>query len=174
MEMIPKQTPKIPFWVDILFYLSVVLLIFTLISYFSLNHFLETSQKTLADLETTLSEEISEKAVLKNEILTYQKKIKDFSRLINAHLKTSNIFDFMEEQCHPEVWFNEFSLDTEAGKVLLAGEAQNFEALGQQMLILRDEKLIKSIDLGGVSLKKEGKINFNLSLSFDPSIFIFK
>jgi len=171
MEIIPKQTPKVPPWLDILFYLSVGLLVFSFIAYFLFNNSIKTSQKTLAVLEETLSREVSEKATLKNEILTYQKKIKDFSGLISGHLKSSKIFVFIEEQCHPKVWFNDFTLDTEKASVMLLGEAQSFESLGQQMLILRDEKMVKSIELGNVSLNKEGKINFNLNIFLNPSIF---
>jgi len=171
MEIIPKQTPRVPPWLDILFYLSVGLLVLSFIAYFLLNNSIKTSQKNLATLEETLSKEVSEKATLKNEILTYQKKIKDFSGLINGHLKSSKIFVFIEEKCHPKVWFNEFTLNTEKGNVMLSGEAQSFESLGQQMLILRDEKMVKSIELGDVSLSKEGKISFNLNIFFNPSIF---
>jgi hypothetical protein len=171
MELIPKQAPQIPAWLDILFYLSLGLLVFTLIGYFVLNQSLKTYQKTLEDLEATLSRQVSEQTSLKDEILTEQKKIKDFSVLINKHLKTSNVFNFLEKQCHPKVWFSEFVLDAKEEKVLLSGEAQDFESLGQQMLILRDDKLIKGANLQSVSMKKEGKIIFDLSLSFNSSIF---
>jgi len=171
MEIIPKEAQKVPRWLDFLFYFSLGLLIFIFIAYFIINHSLKTSQKTLDDLESSLSKDVSEKSELKKEILTYQKKIKDFSVLLSVHLKASNIFVFMEEQCHPKVWFNNFNLDTKEGKVFLLGEAQDFESLGQQLIILRNEKLIKNVELASVSMKKEGKITFNLSLSFDPLIF---
>ncbi len=175
MEIIPKQGPKIPPWVDILFYLSVILLIFTFVSYFAVNHFIKKSQDTLADLEKTLASEISEKASLKKEILTYEKKINDFSRLISVHGKASNVFAFIEEQCHPNIWFNNFILDAEGEKLFLTGEAQDFQSLGQQMLIFREENdVIKSVELGDVSLKKEGGISFKLTFLLDPSIFTMK
>jgi len=171
MEIIPKETPKVPPWLDVLFYFAVGLLIFVFIASFIINQSLKSSQKTLEGLESTLTKEVSEKASLKNEILTHQRKINDFSVLIDNHRKASNIFAFMENQCHPKVWFNNFSLNTKEGTVSLAGEAQDFLSLGQQMLILKDEKMIKSVDLANISMKKEGKITFNLSISFDPLIF---
>ncbi len=171
MELIPKQAPKIPRWLDVLFYLSIGLLIFIFIAYFSISHFLKTSQKTLEDLDASISKEVSEKATLKSKVLTARKKIDDFSVLINKHAKTSNALVFLEEQCHPSVWFRNFDLNTNEGKIVLSGEARDFEVLGQQMLILELEKSVKLAELSGISMKKEGKITFSLSLSLDPQIF---
>jgi len=171
MEIIPKETPKIPPWLDILFYFAIGFLVLVFIASFVINQPLKSSQETLEDLESTLAKEVSERASLKNEILTYQKKINDFSFLIDNHRNVSKIFAFMENQCHPKVWFSGFSLNAEERMVTLTGEAQDFESLGQQMLILRDEKMIKSVGLLNISMKKEGKITFNLSISFDPLIF---
>ena len=174
MEIIPKETPKVPPWLDILFYLSVGLLIFVFISYFLVIQAIKASQKTQGETEAKLASDASNNSELENEILTYQKKINHFSGVIKGQLETSNIFGLIEKQCHPSVWFNNFSFDARGGGVVLSGEAQDFQALGQQMLIFRGEEMIKNVNLASIQIKEGGKIGFNLSLSFDPSIFIFK
>ncbi|MCX6760612.1 MAG: hypothetical protein NTZ84_00690 [Candidatus Nealsonbacteria bacterium] len=174
MEIIPKEVPKIPPWLDILFYLSVGFLIFVFISYFLVIQSIKASQKNQEEIVASLASEVSKSSELKKEILTYQKKINDFSSVINGHPETLSVFDFIEKQCHPRVWFNDFGLNINEGKVILSGTAKSFQDLGQQMLIFRDEKMIKSASLDSVTMEKGGEVGFKVSLSFDPSIFIFK
>lgn len=174
MEIIPKETPKIPPWLDILFYLSAGLLIFVFISYFLVSQSIKTSQKAMEQIDAELATEVSKSAALKSEILTYQKKINDFSGVINGHPEASNIFDLVERQCHPRVWFSDFDLDIKQGKFSLSGQAQNFQALGQQMLIFRDQDIITSASLDSIVMEKGGRIGFKVSLSLNPSIFAFK
>jgi len=174
MEIIPKETPKIPPWLDVLFYLSAGLLIFVFISFFLISQSIKSSEKLSASLDEQINDENSKSAELKNEILVYQKKIQDFSSVINGHVDNLNLFSFIQKQCHPRVWFRNFSLDARGASVRVSGEAEGFQELGQQIIIFRDEPMIKSVNLGSVSMEKGGKVSFDLSLSFDPSIFIFK
>ncbi len=168
VEIIPKETPPIPKWLNILFYFALALLIFSIVSYFILGSSLRNAQKNLVDLKNTLAgEETPEKIALEKEVLNYDKKVKDFSRLIVQHLTSSKIFVFIEKTCHPKVWFSRFSLDPRSGQATFSGKAQSFESLGQQLLILKDESLVKSLGLKKVSIGKEGEINFELSLSLD-------
>jgi hypothetical protein len=174
MEIIPKETPKIPRWLDVLFYLSAGLLIFVFISYFLVSQSIKAAAKAEQEIDLKLANEVSKSADLKKEILTYQKKIKDFSGVINGHKETLNIFGFIEKQCHPKVWFSEFEFDTKDGSVVVSGEAQSFQALGQQMLIFRGQEMITSASLESITMDKGGVISFEISLSLNPLIFVFK
>jgi hypothetical protein len=173
MEIIPKEAPKIPPWLDILFYLSAGLLIFVFISYFLVSQSIKASQKAQLEADVKLASEDLKSSKLKKEILTYQKKINDFSVVINGHLEASNAFGFIESKCHPSVWFSNFSLKTKTGNIELSGEAQNFQALGQQMIIFRDEPMITKSSLDSITMGKGGSIGFKVTLSLDPSVFIF-
>jgi len=174
MEIIPKETPKIPPWIDILFYVSVGLLIFVFISIFLISQAMNAAEKTSLELDNKITSENSKSAALKKEILTYKKKINDFSGVINGHMETSNVFGFIESLCHPRVWFTNFDLGARDGAVRLTGEAQSFQDLGQQMIIFKKESLIKKTNLGSVSMQKGGRVGFEISLTLDPSVFVFK
>ncbi len=168
VEIITKETPLIPKWLNILFYFALALLIFSIVSYFILDSSLRNAQKNLVDLKETLaSEETPEKIALEKEVLNYEKKVKDFSRLIVQRSVSSKTFAFIEKICHPKVWFPHFSLESRSGQATFSGKAQSFESLGQQLLILKDESLVKSLGLKKVSIGKEGEINFELSLFLD-------
>jgi len=172
IEIIPKPAQKLPLWQNILFYISIAVLLAVFLSYFVLDHSLKTSSQTLENLEETLARgKTPTEIALEEETFGYQKKIKDFSRLIGSHLFASNFFTFFEKICHPKVWFSQIDLNPQQGQVALLGEAENFSVLGQQILILKTEPLIKNLDLVSLSIGKRGKVDFTLNLFLDPAIF---
>jgi len=174
VEIIPKPLAKTPKWQKLLPYFAIAILIITILGYFILNNSLEKSRQTLKDLEDTLVKlKTPEKESLEKEILNYQKKIKDFSILIEQHLIVSNFFNLLEKITHPRIWFSDFELKPREAQVSLSGEAGSFLALGQQILIFKGEKKIQEIKLDNVSLDEKGKIKFDLSLSLSPEVFKF-
>ena len=172
IEIIPKPAAKLPLWQNILFYISIAVLLAVFLSYFIFDHFLKTSFQTLENLEETLAREKTPAEIaLEEETFGYQKKIRDFSSLIKSHLFASNFFAFFEKVSHPKVWFSQISLNPGEGRVALLGQAENFSVLGQQILILKQEPLIKNLDLVSLSIGKRGRVDFTLNLFLDPIIF---
>lgn len=172
VEIIPKKTPELSRWLNILFYFSLAVLIFSILGCFVLENSLKNNQKILSDLEKSLSEGRSSGRInLEKEILKHQKNIEDFSQLIGKHLTVTEVFNIIQKNCHPNVWFSQFNLNAKEAEVSVSGETQSFESLGQQLLIFQDENLIKEASLEQVSITKEGKIQFGLTLSLDPQIF---
>ncbi len=166
VEIIPKKVAPLSHWVNILFYFSLVLLVFCIAGFFILSSSIKKSQKSLTDLENAfVSAKTSERISLEKEVLKYQKKTEDFSKIVGGHLETSKVFDLLQKDCHPKVWFSQFNLDSKGNQIGLSGETQSFESLGQQLLIFQGEDFIESVNLEKVSISKEGKIGFSLSLS---------
>jgi len=175
MEIIPKKTPQIPQWLNYLFYLSVILLILVVAAIFVLDNYINKSKEALSGLDEAIkSERTQERLALEKEVQTYARKIEDFSKIISQHLENSGVFVFLQSNCHPQVWFSQFTLDSLGNKIGLDGKSKSFKSLGQQILIFQEEKLVKSVNLEKVSLNKEGGVDFSLSLILDPQIFIFK
>lgn len=172
IEIIPKPAQKLPLWQNILFYFSLSLVLAVFLSYFILGNYIKNAALTLKDLEGTISKEkTSAERTLEKEVFGYQKKITDFSQLIGTHLFTSNTFTFLEKVSHPQVWFVQFNLDSEKKRAVLTGQADNFQALGQQLLILKEKPEIQNFDLSNISIGRKGKVDFVLELSFNPAIF---
>jgi len=172
IEIIPKPAKKLPLWQDILFYLSIALLLVTILSYFILAHFLKNSEKVLQDLEQRLArEKTAEELSLEKEVISWQKKTEDFKKLIKEHILASNFFHFLEESCHPKVFFSKIDLSPLKGEAILFGQTENFSTLEQQISILKLKKEIKDLNLSSVSIGKEGKVDFTLNLSLDPQLF---
>jgi hypothetical protein len=173
VEIIPKPQIKSPSWINTLFYSSLVLLVVTILSVFVINQLqknaLNTSQKLAEELEKTKS---PERFDLEKQMIGYQKKIADFSYLIQNHELTSNLFTFLEKLVHPKVQFTNFNFIADKSKLVLKGETDNFFNLGQQFLIFKAEPFIKEVNLSEVSIGKEGKIGFSFEIF--PSSEILK
>ena len=172
IEIIPRPAKKLPLWQNLLFYFSIILLLITILSYFILGHFLKKSEKALQDLELTLArgKTIAELS-LEKEVLSWQKKIEDFSKLIREHTLASNFFLFLEKNCHPKTFFSKVNLKPGANEAVLSGQAENFSVLAQQISILKSKKEIKDLNLSSIIIGKEGKVDFTLNLLLDPTLF---
>lgn len=173
VEIIPKPEEKIPIWQNILFYLSLLLLLGAVVSYFLLNVYIEESKITVENLKEAISrEKTAEERIIEEEILGYQEKIGNFVQLVSKHLFPSRIFEFIEKNTHPEVWFSAVEINSESGQIKLVGQTENFITLAQQIQIFRektkeDNPKVKDFYLTNINIGKEGKVNFNLNLNLN-------
>ncbi len=128
-------------------------------------------QKNLENEAVKLSESLrrtESEQELEQKIFNYERKFKSVGVLLNERSNVIEVFDLFEKSTHPQVWFSKFSFHAENKSITVSGQAASYEALGQQLLIFKDNSQIKSITLSGVSLSKEvGKtaVDFSLSLS---------
>lgn len=171
IEIIPKKTEaKLPA-VNILFYLSLILLIIFALSYFVLGYFQKKSAKTLQDIEDIISQKETSAKALKEKIFGYQEKIEVVASLLTSHQLSRNFFTRLEDLSCPKVFFSNLDLDVGKSQASLSGQTESFEALGQQLLIFKKGEFIKDVNLTKVSIGKEGEIEFSIELSFDPQMF---
>jgi len=172
IEIIPKKTEaKLPA-VNILFYLSLILLIIFVLGYFVLGYFQKKSARTLQNIENIIfQKETSEAKALKKKIFGYQEKIEAVASLLTSHRLSRDFFTRLEDLSYPKVFFSNLDLDVGRAQVSLSGQTENFEALGQQLLIFKKGEFIKDVSLTKVSIGKEGEIEFIIELSFDPEMF---
>ena len=171
MEIIPKEPSKPSKILNILLYFSLILLFFSIISFFILDHFVGKFKKEYILLVQDLEEKEDKIYFLRKELLPYQRKINDFSFVTEQHLESSRFFTAFEKIIHPQVWFFKFNLKMKEKRVILSGQAQNFEVLGQQLYVFRNKEWIEDVGLEAVSMGKKGKIDFNLFLILDPELF---
>ncbi len=110
------------------------------------------------------------------EILIFQKRIIDFSLLISEHKNIASIFDFIDENTIPTVSFNKFSYEyDEKGAFSLEGKSSSFFLLEQQIVVFRNQELVKDARLKKVSINKEdGLVEFAIGVVLKPEAFAFK
>ncbi len=171
IEITPKQKIKIPIWVIIIGVFCVILVLAFLTSYFYLYWSVKRMSQEIE--ERNLATFPLEKAIRekKGEISPIKQKIDDFNELLSGHKKPLKIFEFLERVSLPNVWFSTFSFTFEKGELSVSGETDSFITIEQQFLILKQEPLVKDLNLSGLSMSGEGEISFTFLLTFDSQIF---
>ncbi len=165
IKIIPKAKPKISKPLNFLFWFSLLLLV----ALGALSFFLQNQN---LDLETKLegiNKEIALSQIktdLEKELISSSQKIKDFSKILNLHKTPSKFFEFLKTNCHQKVELTALQLDNANCQAFLSGEAETFEALGEQILILKNNENVESLQVTNVFLNRESKVEFNLNFSF--------
>jgi hypothetical protein len=110
------------------------------------------------------------------EVSDWSQKIKDYNLIFNSHVAPSNILALLERDAHPQVRLDGFEFVADSpnnpGGTILKGLANDFASLQQQIFIYSKEPLVEKINLINVSLTKEGKIIFEMGITFSPDILI--
>jgi len=175
IKIIPRVTPPLPRWVNVLFWISLVLFLiegagiaFLKIQVSSLSHRKEGLEKAIEVAGT------KEEKKLENFVLSQQNKIKLFKELLQEHCYVSKIFDFLKKNCHQKVQFTaleyEYKKEDNQLAVGLEGNALNFRTLGEQILIFSQNKKVQQLEVRKIKLGKEGKVEFSMSLKLNPEI----
>ena len=170
IEISKKTKIRVPLWAVALGIVCLALILVLAGSYFYLNILTGKITKEIQDKEEALKITPSQKSLEDNLSLTGN-KIDQFADLASKHRKVANIFTFIENTCLPNIQFSDFNFDIAKETVNISGQTDSFVALGQELNILKQEALIKKINLSGVSINDEGTVDFTFSIIFSPDIF---
>jgi len=172
MPIIPSSQREPTF----LLYVSVLLLIFSILAYFVLFGLEKRAEATIGKVKEKLEEKTPEE-IKEGEkwVREWERKIKDYTLLLQNHKFTSGFFPFFENKILPQVFVKSFDLDLENLKVEISGETDGFDILGQQIMVLEKEKeKISNLELSEIGFTKEGKVEFKLKFNFNKEIIIPK
>lgn len=148
---------------------------FCLLAYLGLYFYQNTIEKKILEAELKLDSHYNEDFNMKKQaVLAAKRKIDDFSYVFGEHRNPSQFFDYFHNLCHPRVSFSSLGLNVKNGTADLAGSAESFLVLAQQLYVLgNQEDNINNVYLTGLSLGKAGEVGFGLSLTFSPRLFKF-
>lgn len=161
-------------WIDVLFYFAMSLLIASVLSWliFLVKNY-DLKKQISVQVEKLATVGTEEQKKYESEVLGYQKKLNDFNEIFKNHEFASNIFAFMEKQTMPNIWFKQFTLDKNSGKIQISGEAETMEAFSRQVDNFEKNEYVKSVNVLNSSEGEAGRVNFNMDISLDPKIFSF-
>ncbi len=170
--IIPKPIKKTSRLYEISPYIVFGLVVAVILIYIALFYLENKSSKILWDLQEKIAQVgTKDEKALEAQVLLDKEKIDDFSKLFANHQRVSKFFKFLEENCHPKIWFNQLKLSTQDSQITFSGETSNFETLGQQMIIFQNQTLVKNIEISDLVIGKTGRVNFTFSFLLDPEIF---
>ena len=174
IEIVPKPKSKPKRIVNFLLYFSLVVLILVIITYFGLTVLEKQKNQQFDDLKSQLAaqQDTKELKERESELQGYEEKINDFASLFNTHKYSTKFFKFLGSVTYSKVRWTSLSLDIPKTKVNLKGKAKDFISLTKQLIILNREPKISNVKLIDLSGGKGEDVDFSLSFSLIPQIFL--
>ncbi len=161
-------------WMDVIFYFVMSLLVATVLCWLI---FLVKNNMQRSDIQAATDSlkkvGTDEQKAEELQVITYQKKINDFTSLFVNHQFASNAFAFMQKQTMSNVWYKQFSLDRKGAVIQLSGETDDLDALSRQVADLEKNEYIKNIGSISSTAGDSAKSEFNYNLTMDPKIFTY-
>ncbi|KKT07709.1 MAG: hypothetical protein UV86_C0029G0001, partial [Candidatus Nomurabacteria bacterium GW2011_GWB1_43_20] len=96
--------------------------------------------------------------------------------LLNSHVVTSPMFDFLSKNTVGTILYDKFSFENgEKGAVVdLSGEAPNYASLAYQADVFRNQtKALSSFTVNEVTLTEFGTVNFSFTMIFNPDFLSY-
>ena len=93
-----------------------------------------------------------------------------FSGLVVNHSHFSKLLEFIGSLTYSKVVFTKFDADREKSTLQLKGSAQNYTALAKQMVALRENENVKSLEVKGINFGTSG-LDFELLMLVNPKVF---
>ena len=161
-------------WVDVVFYFVISSLIATILCYLIFNAKIYFQKIKIEDFKISLATVgTDEQKVMEKQVFDYQKKINDYTPLIQNHRIISNVLAYLEKNTLPNVWFSRFSMGGKDADIILSGETESAETFSRQISVFEASKYLSKITVLGSTLGDKNRSDFNLILSLDPRIFTF-
>lgn len=155
-----------------MFYFFIALLLATIFCFLIFYFKISLQEKTMKDLDEKIASiGTAQQKELEKQVAVYQRKIDNFATLLTNHKIPTNVLRLFEEITLPNVWFNTFSLSSQAASIQLAGEAESTTALTRQVSIFDGSVFIKEIIGLSSETAETGRIKFSLTLAINPDIF---
>lgn len=85
-------------------------------------------------------------------------------KLLNGHLKQSQVFKFLEDSTLPAITYASFAFTEGDRKIILSGEAPSYQAVAQQSSIFESVDKVSSATFSNLSLSAKGTVGFSLTI----------
>lgn len=150
---------------------SLFFFVITLAGYAGLYYVNKSQENTQAQFVQQIQQKEDDlRPKLLDQIFSLQKKIQTASSVIASHPFAANTFTTIERDTHPLVQFGSYAFSPKDHTITMAGEADNFSVLAQQIAFLEGDQQIDKVDFGGLTLDDNNRVLFNLKLYLMPSL----
>ncbi len=121
-----------------------------------LNSQLENTDKKIEDLTASINEQDAQK------IFTFYSQLFNINDLLRSRYSSANLLNIIEANTLKNLYFTSFNFNLEEKQIAIEGIAPSYEALSQEMEILKKAKEIKNIKLESARTLEEkgGGIRF--------------
>ena len=108
---------------------------------------------------------------MEKRVFGYKYKIEILNKLLDERLLALNFFDFLEKSTLPEIWLQEITIDLQKLKAVISGEGENFQTVGQQITTFKNSQNISGLKFNKISISNNGKVDFEITITFNKLFF---
>lgn len=171
VEITPQKSKLVlpnwhwPLWLSlVIFFLSVGTFIF-------LKVYLAQIQAEIISINDQIKIEVGKVSVEdENAAVRLSDSLAAFDGIVSNHSYFSDVLEFIGSITYSKVAFIKFDADRDKSVINLGGSAQNYTALAKQMVALRENNNVKSLEVKGINFGTTG-LSFELTLDVDSKIF---
>lgn len=106
-----------------------------------------------------------------NTIVRLSESLAALDGIISNHSYFSNVFSLLSSLTYSKAVFINFNADREKSIINLRGSTQSYTTLAKQIVALRENEHVKSLEISGINFGNSG-LDFGLTLGIDPAVFI--
>ncbi len=172
LRIIPEQKIESPKWVNYVVFACLVPFVAScgLYLFFTGQVPLKEAERDSLKSQIIALDQDIENQKAEKEIREISNKISDFSIIFNERKLASRFFYFLKIICHPQVQFISFELSVKDLTAHINAKSSSFQALGEQVLVLKDNTKLEDSKVFNILLDKEGAVNFTLSFKFKQDL----
>ncbi len=174
VEITPQKSKLvIPGWRWPL-WLSLALFFLSLFAYTGLKVYLAQIQAEIVDINNEIKTEASKvNTDDENTVVRLSDSLTALNGIVSNHSYFSGALDLVGSLTHSRAVFTKFDADRDKGTINLKGLTQSYTVLAKQMVALRENDYVKSLEVKGINFGNTG-LEFELTLGVDPQMFIKK
>lgn len=175
MVEITPQKPKLvlpnwrwPLWLSlVIFFLSIGAFVF-------LKAYLAKIQTEIISINDQIKTEAAKVNIEdENAVIRLSDSLAALGNIAANHSYFSDVFSLIGSLTHSKAVFTKFDADRDKGIINLRGSAQSYTVLAKQIVALRENNYVKSLEVKGMNFGTTG-LEFELTLGVDPQLFVKK
>ncbi len=171
-----KKKVKMPKSLDVLFNFALALFVVVIGSYFLISFLIANAEEVKREIEHNIEKkkaEIPERESLEEVARDTFNIIEDFKIIVEKQKLVSLIFGPLEKMTHPRASISSVSVNISNQQMNISGMADGFVSAGQQFQALKDNTLISSVSLDGLSLNEDGQVMFSFVVNLKEGLLNF-
>lgn len=168
VDIIPKKQESEQGIKNYVLAITAFFFVAVLVSTFIIGNTNASAEERLTNARSQIEQEPSEEQRrLEEDLLTTKYRLEDFIALASDKVDPLKVFDFIESNTHPEVFFAATNVEILSNTVGVEGRAATFPILEQQLDIFRDHEVVESVELVELDLANgsEDGVPFHISLT---------
>ena len=174
VEITPQKSKLVlPSWRWPL-WLSLSLLFLSVGVFIALKVYLAQIQAEIISINNQIKTEAGKvSADDENAVVRLSDSLAALGGIVSNHSYFSGVFSLIGSLTHSRTVFTKFDADRDKNVINLKGLSQSYTVLAKQMVALRENDYIKSLEVKGINFGNTG-LEFELTMGVDPQIFIKK